>query len=42
MIRVKFLAFAFAAMALVAATGLAALAQDEAEQPNPPRQDWTF
>ena len=42
MIRVKFSALAFAAMALVAASALAALAQDEAEQPKPPRQDWTF
>jgi ubiquinol-cytochrome c reductase cytochrome c1 subunit len=39
MIRVKFSALAVAAMALVAAN---ALAQDEAEQPNPPRLDWSF
>ena len=42
MIRVKFSALAFAAMALVATSGLAALAQGEADQPNPPRQDWSF
>src|SRR5271166_2670236 len=42
MIRHKFPALAFAAMALVAASALAALAQDEAEQPTPPLQDWTF
>ena len=36
MIRVKFSALAFAAMALVAASALAALAQDEADQPKPP------
>lgn len=42
MIRVKFSAFAVAAMALVLASAPAALAQDEAEQPKPPRQDWSF
>ena len=42
MIRVKISALALVAVAFVAASALAALAQDEAEQPNPPRQDWTF
>jgi ubiquinol-cytochrome c reductase cytochrome c1 subunit len=42
MIRVKIPALALAAIALVAASALAALAQDESGQPNPPRQDWTF
>jgi ubiquinol-cytochrome c reductase cytochrome c1 subunit len=42
MIRVRFSATAFAAMALVLASAFAAVAQDNAGQPNPPRQDWSF
>jgi ubiquinol-cytochrome c reductase cytochrome c1 subunit len=42
MIRVRFSATAFAAMALVLASAFAAVAQDSAGQPNPPRQDWSF
>ena len=42
MIRVKHSAFALAAMALVLASALAARAQDETEQPKPPRQSWSF
>jgi len=41
MIRVKFSAFAFAAMVLVFSRGLA-LAQSDADQPNPPRESWSF
>src|SRR5271165_3595474 len=42
MIRVKLSAIAPAAMALALMTALTALAQEEAEQPKPPRQDWSF
>jgi len=42
MIRGKHSAFALAAMALVLASALAARAQDETEQPKPPRQSWSF
>ena len=42
MICVKLPALAFAAMAFVVASALPALAQDEADQPKPPRQDWSF
>ncbi len=40
MIRLQFSALALAAMALASAP--TALAQEEAEQPKPPRQDWSF
>ena len=43
MIRVRFSAlFAPAAMALVLAGASAALAQGSADQPNPPRESWSF
>ena len=42
MIRVKFSALAPAAMALALVSALTALAQEETEQPKPPRQDWSF
>ena len=42
MIRVKFSALAPAAIALALASAPTALAQEEAEQPKPPRQDWSF
>ena len=42
MIRLKFPALAFAAATLVLASATAALAQDDAGQPNPPRQSWSF
>jgi ubiquinol-cytochrome c reductase cytochrome c1 subunit len=42
MIRHKLTALAPVAMAAVIAGGALALAQEEAEQPKPPRQDWTF
>ncbi len=42
MIRVKFSALAPAAVALALVSALTALAQEEAEQPKPPRQDWSF
>ena len=41
MIRVKHSALALAAVALVFSSGLA-LAQSDADQPNPPRQSWSF
>ena len=41
MTRFRFTAFASAAFALALAGGLA-LAQEEAEQPKPPRQEWSF
>jgi ubiquinol-cytochrome c reductase cytochrome c1 subunit len=41
MIRVKFSALGLAAVALVFSTGLA-LAQSDADQPNPPRLSWNF
>ena len=40
MIRVRFSALGAAAVALVLASG--ALAQSDAEQPNPPRESWSF
>jgi ubiquinol-cytochrome c reductase cytochrome c1 subunit len=40
MIRLKFPALVFALV--VASAGLTALAQDEADQPKPPREDWSF
>ena len=42
MIRLKFSALALAAMGIALASGPAALAQDETEQPKPPLQDWSF
>ena len=42
MIRVRFSALAAAAVALVLASASAVLAQSDAEQPNPPRQSWSF
>ena len=42
MIRIKFSALAFAATALVLASVSAVLAQSDADQPNPPRQSWSF
>src|SRR3984885_9679360 len=42
MIRVKFSALALAAVALVLASATAAVAQEDAGQPNPPRQSWSF
>lgn len=42
MIRVTFSALVPAAMALVLAGAPAALAQSSADQPNPPRQEWSF
>src|SRR5260370_35728901 len=42
MIRIKFSALAFAATALVLASVSAVLAQSDAEQPNPPRESWSF
>ncbi len=42
MIRIKFSAFALAAMALAFASASAVVAQSDAEQPKPPRQDWSF
>ena len=42
MIRVRFSALAFAATALVLASASAVLAQSDAEQPNPPRESWSF
>jgi ubiquinol-cytochrome c reductase cytochrome c1 subunit len=42
MIRVRFSALAAAAVALVLASASAVLAQNDAEQPNPPRQSWSF
>jgi len=42
MIRVRFPALAAAAVALVLASASAVLAQSDAEQPNPPRQSWSF
>ena len=43
MIRVRFPAFALAAaVALAFSSGLAALAQSDADQPNPPRLSWSF
>jgi ubiquinol-cytochrome c reductase cytochrome c1 subunit len=42
MIRVRFSALAFAATALVLTSACAVLAQSDAEQPNPPRQSWSF
>ncbi|MBV9906514.1 MAG: cytochrome c1, partial [Hyphomicrobiales bacterium] len=41
MIRVKFSALALAVVTFVCSTGLA-LAQSDADQPNPPRQSWSF
>jgi ubiquinol-cytochrome c reductase cytochrome c1 subunit len=41
MIRLRFSALGFAAVALVFSSGLA-LAQADSEQPNPPRQSWSF
>lgn len=41
MMRVKHSAFALAAAALVFSSGFA-LAQSDADQPNPPRQSWSF
>jgi ubiquinol-cytochrome c reductase cytochrome c1 subunit len=41
MIRLRFLALGFAAATLVLSSGLA-LAQSDADQPNPPRQSWSF
>jgi ubiquinol-cytochrome c reductase cytochrome c1 subunit len=41
MIRVKHSALALAAVALVFSSGFA-LAQSDADQPNPPRQSWSF
>jgi ubiquinol-cytochrome c reductase cytochrome c1 subunit len=41
MIRLRFSALGFAAVALVFSSGLA-LAQTDSEQPNPPRQSWSF
>ena len=41
MIRLRFPALGFAAVTLVLSSGLA-LAQADAEQPNPPRQSWSF
>src|ERR1700727_369969 len=41
MIRLRFAALGFAAVTLVFSSGLA-LAQSDAEQPNPPRQSWSF
>ena len=41
MIRVKFSALALAGMTLAFSSGLA-LAQSDADQPNPPRQSWSF
>src|ERR1700691_6695968 len=42
MIRVRLSALAFAAAPRVLASASAALAQSDAEQPNPPRQSWSF
>lgn len=42
MIRVRFSALAPAAMALVLAGASPALAQGAADQPNPPREQWSF
>ena len=43
MIRVRFPAFALAAaVALAFSSGLAALAQSDVDQPNPPRLSWSF
>jgi ubiquinol-cytochrome c reductase cytochrome c1 subunit len=42
MIRLKTSFFAPAALALLLASGAVALAQDEAEQPKPSRQSWSF
>ena len=42
MIRFKTSLLAPAALALMLAGGMAALAQNENEQPNPPRQSWSF
>jgi ubiquinol-cytochrome c reductase cytochrome c1 subunit len=42
MIRIKFSALAFAATTLVLASVSAVLAQSDADQPNPPRQSWSF
>jgi len=42
MIRVRFSALAPAAMALVLAGASLALAQGAADQPNPPREQWSF
>ena len=42
MIRVKFAALAPAALALALVSAVTALAQEEVEQPKPPRQDWSF
>src|SRR3984885_6259289 len=42
MIRVRFSALAFAATVLVLTSACAVLAQSAAEQPNPPRQSWSF
>jgi hypothetical protein len=41
MIRIKFSVLALAAMTLAFSGGLA-LAQSDADQPNPPRQSWSF
>ncbi len=41
MIRLRFSALALAAATLVLSSGLA-LAQSDADQPNPPRQSWSF
>jgi ubiquinol-cytochrome c reductase cytochrome c1 subunit len=41
MIRIKFSALALVAMTLVLSSGLV-LAQNDAEQPKPPRQSWSF
>jgi ubiquinol-cytochrome c reductase cytochrome c1 subunit len=42
MIRVWFSALAAAAVALVLASATTAIAQSDVDQPNPPRQDWSF
>jgi cytochrome c1 len=42
MIRVRFSALAAAAVALVLASATTAIAQSDVDQPNPPRQDWSF
>ena len=42
MIRVRFSALAVAAAALVLLSATASIAQEDAGQPNPPRQSWSF
>jgi ubiquinol-cytochrome c reductase cytochrome c1 subunit len=42
MIRLKFPTLAPIVIALALASALTALAQEEAEQPKPPREDWSF